>query len=223
MHQSLAQLHEHLKKAYHSHKVVSLDAAFAGLTSDIIHKYGFGVHKGNLDREDFNSHSRDSANGIFKLSHIAYFFPVFRLIVNSLPLWMLQYVSPPLHTLVTERAFLRNRVIEALDGSEASKGSVIETLAGPGMPVHLRGVDRLSDEGFALVIAGSETTARSLSVGIFALLSDERMRSKLREELRTIMPTPESCPTWNQLEQLPYLVCRIPCPSGQTLTWNSVC
>lgn len=223
MHRSLAQLHGHLQKAYHSHKVVSLDAAFAALTSDIIHEYGFGLHKGNLDYEDFNGDLRDSANGAFKMSHIAYFFPVIRWIGDALPLWMLKRVSPPLYALVTDREFVRNRVIEALNGKAAPKGSVIESLAGPRMPVHLQGVDRLANEGFALLLAGSETTARALSVGIFALLSDDKMRSKLREELRTVMPTPESCPTWNQLEQLPYLVCRIPCSNAQLLTRSLIC
>lgn len=75
------------------------------------------------------------------------------------------------------------------------------------MPEHMRTPDCLADEGFAIIIGGTETTTRSLGLGAYHLIGNENIRLKLREELRSVMPTPESKPSWNQLEQLPYLVC----------------
>lgn len=109
------------------------------------------------------------------------------------------------------RDFLRQGIKDALDGGPVPKSSVIEAYAGPRMPPHLRGVERLTDDAMTLIIGGTETTSRSLCVGMFNVLSDRKMQLRLREELRTVMPTPDTRPTWNQLEQLPYFVCPLTC------------
>lgn len=75
IHESLDRLVYHFKEAHASHQVVSLDAGFAALTSDIIHKYVFGFYLANLDKEGFNAKVRDSVNGLFQLAHIRYFSP----------------------------------------------------------------------------------------------------------------------------------------------------
>lgn len=61
------------------------------------------------------------------------------------------------------------------------------------MPDHFRSADNLTDEG-------TETTARSLSLGMHHLLSEPHLHEKLSEEVRSVMPTPDSKPTWNELE-----------------------
>lgn len=207
---SVQQLSDRLRGAYQSQQVVSLDAAFAGLTSDIIHQYGLGIDSGNLEQEDFNESVRDGINALFKMTHFLHFFPILQTIFNSLPLWALQKMSPYAYALTSQKTFIRHRVMDELHGQRTGKTPVIESLAGANVPSHLRGLERLTNEGFSMVVGGTETTARSLSVGIYHLLSDDRIQVKLRKELRSVMPTPEPCPTWNQLEQLPYLVCLTP-------------
>jgi cytochrome P450 len=63
------------------------------------------------------------------------------------------------------------------------------------------------DEGFILVGAGGETTAQTLAVLTFHLLNNPLVLRKLRAELDSAMPDPERQLPWQQLEQLPYLVC----------------
>lgn len=84
------------------------------------------------------------------------------------------------------------------------------------MPDHFRSAGNLTDEGFARVIGGMETTTRSLSRGIYQMLSEPHLHEKLREELRSVMPTPDSKPTWNELEQSPFLVS----PARFTPLWD---
>ena len=196
---------DHLQRAYTSHKVVLLDAGFSALTSDIIHQYSFGFNSGNLDQEDFNEHIRDGINTLFTQSHIASFFPIIPIIIKALPLSLLEKLNPHAFALVLQKSDLHRRSAEALAG-KTNNGSILEYIAGPHMPQHMRTPDRLADEGLALVIGGTETTARSLGLGIYHLIRNEDILAKLREELRSVMPTPESRPTWNQLERLPYLV-----------------
>jgi hypothetical protein len=201
----LDKLVQHLEGAYHSHKVITLDAGFSALTSDIIHQYVFGFDSGNLDQEDFNENIRDGISGLFRMGHIAFFFPIIQTILNVLPFSVVKIINPYAFALKDQKADVHNRVVKFLSGEKSKSGSVIEKLSSPDMPEHFRSADNLTDEGFSLVIGGTETTARSLSLGMYHLLSDPHLLNKLREELRSVMPTPESKPTWNELEQLPYL------------------
>jgi cytochrome P450 len=67
-------------------------------------------------------------------------------------------------------------------------------------------LERLSDEGNILIGAGSETTAQILAVLSYYLISNPDVLEKLRKELETVMPDPNTPVKWQQLEQLPYLV-----------------
>jgi cytochrome P450 len=67
-------------------------------------------------------------------------------------------------------------------------------------------IDRLTDEGFVLVVAGGETTARVLSALIFFLLSNPEWLEKVHEELDGAMHDPRVLSTWQKLEALPVLV-----------------
>ena len=203
----LDKLVAHVEQAQKTHKVLTLDAGFAALTSDIIHEYVFGIHTGNLDQEDFNEHIRDGVNGLFRLGHLARFIPWLQPTMNSMPRFLVEKLSPYAFALMDQKQFIHEQVVNIQNGqSTGQSGSVMEKLTSPGLPDHFKSARNLSDEGFALVIGGTETTARSLSVGMFYLLSEPRHVQKLREELRAVMPTPTTKPTWNQLEQLPYLV-----------------
>ncbi|KAJ5495040.1 cytochrome monooxygenase aflU [Penicillium diatomitis] len=203
----LDKLVARLEQAQKAHKVVAMDAGFAAMTSDIIHEYVFGLHTGNLDQEDFNERIRDGVNGLFKLGHLSRFLPWIQPLMATLPRFLMDMLSPYAFALMDQKQFIHDQVVAIQTGqNKGSAGSVMEKLSGPGLPDHFKSARNLSDEGFALVIGGTETTARSLSVGLFHLLNEPRLIHKLREELRAVMPTPTSKPTWNQLEQVPYMM-----------------
>ena len=69
------------------------------------------------------------------------------------------------------------------------------------LPPQEKTVDRLQEEGQVFVAAGSETTAKTLTIIFFHLLDNPMIFNRLRTEL-------ESAPgatSWNALQQLPYL------------------
>lgn len=208
IYENIDKLNHHFKRAFEFQKVISLDAGFAGLTSDVIHKYIYGFNSGNLDHDDFNMSVRDGMNGLFKFSHLLFFFPVFQTILNSLPLWLLEKLDPFVHALVSQKLDLLRRTEEFLQNkpSTSKSRSVMEVMCGPSMPEDMRSAARLNNEGFAMIIGGTETTTRTLVIAAFHIVENVSIKTKLREELRTVMPTPESRPTCRQLEQLPYLV-----------------
>ena len=76
----------------------------------------------------------------------------------------------------------------------------------------------LSGADFADVgLSSSMTVAHTLSVITFHVIEDKSILEKLHTELKRIMPISKSQPSWNQLEQLPYLVSYLSFSSSITL------
>ncbi|CAG8919094.1 unnamed protein product [Penicillium salamii] len=207
IYESIDKLDEHFQRAFKNHSVVGIDAGFAGLTSDIIHNYVYGFNSGNLDHENFNENVRDGINGLFKLAHLLFHIPILQNVMKLLPLWVLEKCNPYAYALESQKADLLDRTKRFLHGqsSELKNRPIMEILSTSKMPEEMRGAARLNNEGFAMIIGGTETTARSLAIAAFRLMTNDSIKNKLREELRTVMPTPDSRPTWNQLEKLPYM------------------
>lgn len=139
------------------------------------------------------------------MGHLSFFFPIIQPIMSAMPLSWLKALNPFAHALMLQKDDVGQRVRGFLVDKRSETGCVMESICSPSMPPHMLDVKRLTNEGFAMTIAGTETTARSLSIGVYHLYSNDRVRAKLRDELRSIMPTPDSRPSWSQLEKLPYL------------------
>lgn len=69
------------------------------------------------------------------------------------------------------------------------------------LPASEKSIDRLENEGTLLVMAGTDSVAKSLAITHFYLLQNPTILARLQEELQPL-PTTTS---WTQLEQLPYL------------------
>ncbi|PKX90220.1 cytochrome P450 [Aspergillus novofumigatus IBT 16806] len=150
----LDRLVYHFKEAHASHQVVSLDAGFAALTSDVIHRYVYGFNPANIDKKGFNAKVRDSINRLFQLAHIRYFFPLLQTIVNMMPLAVLRKVNPPAFVLAGQMNQLYHRVAAALEKPHSNPRT-----AAAGLP------ERLMNEGFALVIGGAERWLGRIEAG----------------------------------------------------------
>jgi cytochrome P450 len=73
------------------------------------------------------------------------------------------------------------------------------------MPAEEKDVSRLASEAAAFLGAGTETTAWVLGVLTYHLVSKPEIRSRLTNELETVVDDSKSLPSWATLEQLPYL------------------
>lgn len=83
-------------------------------------------------------------------------------------------------------------------GKESVYDSVLDSSV---LPPAEKSLLRLEQEGALLVLAGTESPAKSMLVLIYHILSNRSILDKLRSELSGV-PEPAS---WTQLEQLPYL------------------
>jgi len=65
--------------------------------------------------------------------------------------------------------------------------------------------DRLRDEAFGLVTAGSGTTAYVLRGTAYHIAANQLVRQRLYDELKAAIPDPSNPPSLPELEKLPYL------------------
>jgi cytochrome P450 len=73
------------------------------------------------------------------------------------------------------------------------------------LPESDKSVARLKDEALIVVAAGTLTTSWALCVAIYHLLASPDLLSKLKQELRTVIPDRNIQTSLPQLEKLPYL------------------
>lgn len=202
-------LAQRFEAAIHTKEVVRLDAAYMALTMDIISHYALGRSYDHLAQDDFNVSWKEtviggSANGAL-LRQFPWAFPV----MKAVPLSVLQVMNPQAAQLMEWQHMVRRQVNEIMQANrEGSKheGTIFQALLDSDLPEEEKSGDRLQDEGQTLVGAGSETTAKSLSLITFYIMQDEKMLQRLRDELRTVMPSSTARPSLKVLEQLPYLV-----------------
>lgn len=87
---------------------------------------------------------------------------------------------------------------EELPGKQSVYSSVLDD---PNLPPAEKELLRLEQEGSLLVLAGTESPAKSLNILFYHVLSNPTIAQKLRAELATV----ERDVSWTRLEQLPYL------------------
>lgn len=74
------------------------------------------------------------------------------------------------------------------------------------LPPDEKNLERLAQEGFVLISAGSDTTARAFKYAMYHLLANPTLLERLRQELQTVMPDVTSKPHMKVLNGLPFFV-----------------
>lgn len=195
-----------LEEAKHEGTVIRTDALFSALTGDVICHYTYGESPGMLEKKDMKNEFRDAVTGASVFCHFMRFFPVLVTLLESMP-WFILWLQPMYKGYFEMERKLKEQSVYALQNAEKGKtGTIFHALSDPSLPAEERTPTRLKNEAMTIMGAGTETTARVLTVGSFHLYRDGTMVRRLRDELRTVMPDPTSKASWGQLEKLPYLV-----------------
>ncbi|KAI0154663.1 cytochrome P450 [Xylariaceae sp. FL1272] len=183
--------------------VVTLDDGYSALTCDIISHYAWGQSAGYLEDPTFKSDVRSAMNELTSSAHITRFFPSLGDTLLNMPRWVLSKIRPGVSALLD----IQDMATESRKTSTREKHETLfHALSDASVPPQERTPRRMADEGMVVIVAGTETTARTLTIASYHLFNkDKSMLIKLREELRVAMPDPTTKLSWSELEQLPYL------------------
>ncbi|KAF1966836.1 cytochrome P450 [Bimuria novae-zelandiae CBS 107.79] len=143
-------------------------------------------------------------------------FPWFIPLASKLPIWVLERLTPELSKLLKVRKDMLEQATEAVafhsqhvgvsKGARPTHELYRTILSFSGLSEQEKRPERISQEGFVVLVAGSDTTARILTNGVFFVLSDKtKITPRLYDELLQAMPTLDSRPSLQKLEKLPWL------------------
>ncbi|EMD86820.1 hypothetical protein COCC4DRAFT_63008 [Bipolaris maydis ATCC 48331] len=207
LHERISALLGRLDSALREEKRISLDKAFSAMTADIITQRFFGYHHDYISVPDLVFPIREALRGASEIFHWTRFIPWATRYLKMLPLSVIRFIFPPLATLLELQKEIKKKIIETCEtkDEEKQKSVIMQALSNESIPKSERTMQRLLDEGQVIIFAGTETSSRALSVGMFYLLSDKSMIGKLRAELSQVAHIPEMELAAANLKPLPYL------------------
>ncbi|KAJ5726764.1 benzoate 4-monooxygenase cytochrome P450 [Penicillium malachiteum] len=209
----IQKLMERFSIANQAGSVVRLDDAFSALASDVITQYSFGRSWDFLEDVNFRREIRHAIAETANAIHINRFFPLFARTLRMIPRSLVVKIQPGKQSVVDFMKSIYDFTAQSMQVAEnpghekrdSKKGTIFEKLTDPTLPPEERTFRRIHDESGVILQAGTEAIGRSLTVAAFHIAHNPSIRDKVREELRSVMPTPTSKATGAQLEQLPYL------------------
>ncbi|KAI4914534.1 hypothetical protein J4E85_010599 [Alternaria conjuncta] len=203
-----------LEKEGHKAGVVNLNDAYAAFTMDTISEYCFGESIKALDHEDYAKIWLKVMHDGIQIEPFARQFPTIMNFMLDLPPKIVEKLSPGVATVNTFslRTLGRiERIMNFEDGDGDTKNlrrtifHDIRDDVGCKLPEKEKHPKRLTADASVILGAGTETTARTLAVTTYYLIKNSKVGEKLRQELKTVMPTVDHEVSLPQLEALPYL------------------
>jgi len=203
---------ERLKGFRDTGEVLMASWAFAAFTNDIVMMYCFGRCDRRLEAEDFDPSYRDasffgSTAGSF-MKHA----PWVNNLMQALPMWMAESLHPAMASFVAQKRGNLAQIKSIRAGlndahMDHDHPTIFVSILDSKLPEHEKRDVRLSDDAQVLTMAGTLTTAWVLEVVMFWLLRQPDTLRKLKDELKTAIPSLDMIGTLPLpvLEQLPYL------------------
>lgn len=84
--------------------------------------------------------------------------------------------------------------------------NLYHALLASNLPQDEKRPERMAHEGFEILLAGSDTTARTMGIAVYHLIANPHLAQRLREELKTVMPKSQDVVELKVLQELPWLV-----------------
>ncbi|KAF4547082.1 Chitin synthase D-like protein [Elsinoe fawcettii] len=198
---------------YQERETLSIGNAFTAFALDTVCEHSFGQTWDCLQTADFGAQWKD----------------ILSILLCSLPIlkhipWLLQYLDVLIGTrwdalnpnfgaytgvrkLITSqlrRLIANKQSRQDKSQSDYQSSTVFDAVLQSDLPDQEKTESRVSDEAFALVIAGSEITASALTNLIYHLLANPSTLHKVQAELDAAMPNPSAIADWCDLERSPY-------------------
>lgn len=111
-----------------------------------------------------------------------------------------------MHARSSEFVAMENKYGVEKEKKKDERPTLFRAIYDSTLPQNEKNAQRLAHEGFLMIAAGSETTARIITKGIFHLLDNPETLKPLQAELHEIMPARNHIPSTETLKKMPRLV-----------------
>lgn len=198
-------------------EILNMQRVYAALSLDIITQHALGESWEALQRPDFGAAITNAIMMMLAIHPFGRAFPLAMRIIEGCLSWLItkfedenDYGRSPAGFLryirkATSRVF--DRMVNEKEPDSSPEAPIIyKVLRESGLPASEKSLSRMSAETVVLTAAGTDTTARTLAIAQYYILSDQSVHTRLLTELRTVIPAPGAAiPSHDALEKLPYL------------------
>ncbi|KAM0718143.1 hypothetical protein Q7P37_006475 [Cladosporium fusiforme] len=208
LHAKIDNLIRNFRLSHERSEHIVVNSQISALTADIVTQYCFGAGSNYLDHGNEINDMQSALTGTEEFLHVTKFFPVLAKIAHVFPEKVVRMLSPPAAGLMNMQRKIHELCIKGLnDDSDSRSGqsTIFGSLTSENVPAAEKTAKRIASETWIITAAGTETTSRALSVGLFHLLEQPRKFAALRNELMGVMPEPDTIPSLISLEKLDYL------------------
>ncbi|KAM0812547.1 putative Cytochrome P450 [Seiridium cardinale] len=202
-------------QSFAHNKTVNLTYSLAALTSDVVSAYALGSDLGNLRRDDWGREWLDAFRTVGLIHPIG---RQFKWLVNlsftsqispDAVAWISPQMAAVARKLMFPMDYIQANIAEyERNGKKgalsANDRTIFQDIIASNLPESEKTAGHFNAHAALTLGAGTETTARTLAVTIYFLLRDTAALEHVRQELRTVMQTPDSRPTLAELESLPF-------------------
>jgi cytochrome P450 len=182
--------------------------AFRSLALDVIMDYTFGQSFDTLGTRRFRHPTVVSLQDGIPAFNLFHHFKIVPAVMMSLPKWLLLRLNPDARGVVDILTLFERQSDEVLSDPEYLDRAPHEVIY-----QHLTGINAqkatksyLVGEAHTLLRAGSDTTAGTITAGVFHVLDNKDILVRLRAELDQVRPSDNTLIVFEVLENLPYLV-----------------
>ncbi|KAH7136336.1 cytochrome P450 [Dactylonectria macrodidyma] len=184
---------------------VSINAAYKAATKDVIQAYALGEGQKCLQMEDCNAAFFETLSA-GRLSHIGVHFHWLAVLMTKLPPSFITAMSPQILAFIRFVDDLGTKIESIRNAKEHPEGrTIFHEILRSDIPDQEKSTPRLVDEAMVLAIAGADTTASTMVALTYHVLSDPAIFTRLRQELESVMPSPDQPPDPTKLDALPFL------------------
>lgn len=200
------RLQEHEEKG----DPINLVHAYSAMAGDVVSGYCFPESYHLLDNPTFAPDFSELWKSISSNSHVLKQFPWLFPTMLKFPGWFVERFLPDFAVTFQWRRVWQQQVMDIKSGSDltndkTARSSIFRTVLESDVPSQDKSVSRLVEDAQLMLAAGTETTARTLAVATYHILSNQHVLRSLMSELATSMPQIGTKPRIAELEQLPYL------------------
>ncbi|KAI8162605.1 hypothetical protein K4K49_000592 [Colletotrichum sp. SAR 10_70] len=191
IHHEARRLDEKLRQLSGTGQVIHLDHAFSCVTGDLAAQFACGESPELIEELEFNPEC----------------------VMRLVPVWVLKALNPELAGFRIFHLFSEGRIEtiktemnEQSKDDENTKSSIFHHILRSDLPETEKATDRLNREAFALLAAGTITTAGTMTLITYFVLKNPDIEKRLRQDLQNVTACyPETVPRWADLEKVPYL------------------
>ncbi|KAB8227357.1 cytochrome P450 [Aspergillus alliaceus] len=209
---SLGRFLEILERARDNGESVDLSLGYRCVTIDMLLGYAFGQSRKALNSADFDFPPAKYMDDVLFGSLLVKHFPGSLKLIFGVVLYLPRLITKKLviSSMIDMKESCCGMLLELIDKRKHHKQShstMFDTAIdqviseSPKAPT----IQDLTAEALVLLFAGGEATAISLIKGTFHMLKDGNEFQKLKNELHSAMPDPQTQITIEELGRLPYL------------------